>query len=493
MFCRGVSNTMFFQPFFYFYLFFSTLKEEKGTLSFKIQKKNMVLRRSLFCSHYYKSSSTSCWRRRTFATSHNNKITKKNEAFSIYIHWPYCESKCTYCNFNKYVNPSDPPVERLTRAMIRELEFYLSEPRFGVLHNKRVTSIYFGGGTPSLAKPSTISRILQTVNQHISLDKDIEITLEANPTSSELARLRDFRDAGINRLSLGIQSFNDVDLKLLGRDHSASSAIRTLEEAKKLFPEVTFDMIFARPRQSLEDWQRELKQTLDLAGNHLSMYQLSFERGTPLWKFMRKGQIGSVDPELAADMYEETVRAATHHGFTHYEVSSYAKSRDAISAHNFSYWQGLDYIGIGPGAHGRLTDNVTKERIRTFGEFHPDRYMALCESEGEGIRKWSPLSPHDSLQELVVFGLRTRMGIPRYRYKKMTGQDLENVIDREFLDMCVRSNFLIVDNDDRNKSDILPYIPKHLEHEWEQGGIRPTEQGLERMDSILPKLLHLKQ
>ncbi|KAI9246274.1 hypothetical protein BDA99DRAFT_527288 [Phascolomyces articulosus] len=422
--------------------------------------------------------------KRTFVTNSN-----RNDAFSIYIHWPYCESKCTYCNFNKYVNPTDPPVERLTRSMIRELKFYLTEPRFNLLHNKRVTSIYFGGGTPT--KPSTIERILQTIDHYTPLDKNIEITME----SSELARLKAFRDAGVNRLSLGIQSFNDNDLKVLGRDHSATNAIRTLEEAKKLFRQVTFDMIFARPQQTLTDWQHELKQALDLAGDHLSMYQLSFERGTPLWKSMQKGLVANVDADLAADMYEETVRMATAYGFAHYEVSSYAKTREAISAHNFSYWQGRDYLGIGPGAHGRLTDHVTKQKIRTFGEFHPEKYMKLCESEGEGIRKWSTLSLRDSLEELIVFGLRTKMGIPRYRFKKMTDQDLDTVIDQEFLDTCTRSNFLTVDDDDSLSSleDRLQYIPPHLEYELKEGGIRPTEAGLARMDSILPQLLQIKE
>ncbi|KAI8139736.1 coproporphyrinogen III oxidase [Fennellomyces sp. T-0311] len=367
--------------------------------------------------------------------------------------------------------------------MVRELEFYLTEPRFGLSH-KRVTSVYFGGGTPSLSSPATVANVLNTITRHVPLDPDIEITLEANPTSSELARLRSFRDAGINRLSLGIQSFKDADLKVLGRDHSAESAIRTLEEAKQLFNQVTFDMIFARPRQTLADWKSELKQALELAGDHLSMYQLSFERGTPLWKSMQKAQVANVDPELAADMYEEAVQTASQHGFAHYEVSSYARNRSAISTHNFSYWQGLDYVG--PGAHGRLTNTVTKQRVRTFGEFHPEKYMTLCESEGEGIRKWVPLSSDDTLEEMIVFGLRTRMGIPQSRFKKMTGQELDSVIDPDFLALCVQSGFLVVDGSPAE----LPYVPKHLE--WEKGGgIRPTEEGLARMDSILPQLLRI--
>ncbi|CDH51269.1 coproporphyrinogen iii oxidase [Lichtheimia corymbifera JMRC:FSU:9682] len=380
--------------------------------------------------------------------------TKAHDQYSVYIHWPYCESKCTYCNFNKYVNPAQPPVERLTDALVRELRFYLDEPRFG-LRDKRVASVYFGGGTPSLASPKTIERILDTLD----ITSDVEVTLEANPTSAESERLQSFRHVGINRLSLGIQSFNDHDLKILGRDHSAASAFSIINKAKHMFDKVTFDMIFARPGQSIHGWKQELKQALDLAGDHLSIYQLSLERGTPLWKASTKRQLPPVaSSEEAADMYDMTVDEAAAHGFSHYEVSSYARTRQAMSKHNFSYWQGMDYLGIGPGAHGRLTDIQNHQRIRTFGE-------------------------------LFVFGLRTRMGIPRSRFEEMTGYKLEQVVNEDMLSLYVDAGLLLVNNDE----GLERYVPEHLQHEWTRGGIRPTERGLAVMDTLLPNLLSLSE
>ncbi|KAI8875118.1 radical SAM enzyme, partial [Backusella circina FSU 941] len=232
----------------------------------------------------------------------------------------------------------------------------------------------------------------------------------------DASHLKAFHKAGINRLSLGIQSFNSNDLKLLGRDHSGTEALYALEHAKNIFEKVTFDLIYARPGQTLDAWKNELKMALDIAGSHLSMYQLTLERSTPLHKLYTKGKLPPLpSTDEAADMYEETVNIANKYNYTHYEVSNYAKSEDAISRHNYSYWQGMDYLGIGPGAHGRLTNLNTNQRIRTFGEFHPDKYMTLCESEGEGLRKMIPISTNELAEELIVFGMRTRMGIPRSR------------------------------------------------------------------------------
>ncbi|KAI9319228.1 coproporphyrinogen III oxidase [Dichotomocladium elegans] len=383
-------------------------------------------------------------------------------------------------------DPHHPPIERLTRALLRELTFYLNEPRFG-LKKKSISSVYFGGGTPSLATPSAIAQIIDA----LGVPKDTEVTLEANPTSSEEARLEAFRDAGINRLSLGIQSFDDKDLKLLGRDHSAESAIRVVEKAKRMFDKVTFDMIFARPGQTREGWNYELKHALELAGDHLSIYQLSMERGTPLWKSYQNGKLPALPTaDDAADMYEDTVQTAQSFGFQHYEVSSYAKTAQAISKHNFAYWQGIDYVGIGPGSHGRLTDMERQQRVRTFGEFHPDKYMTLCEAEGEGIRKWVPIPYEDALEELVVFGLRTRMGIPASRFEALTGRSLDSVIDQDMLRLYVDEGLLKV----TAPSGSEEYVPSHLAHEWKSGeGIRPTEKGLAIMDSILPNLLKIER
>lgn len=417
------------------------------------------------------------------------KSVSFSQPFSVYIHWPYCESKCTYCNFNKYVNPKNSPDNRLMNAMKRELTYFLNHERYQ-LKNKKIHSIYFGGGTPSLAQPEVIDCLLNTLDQHIGISKETEITLEANPTSVEEYKLKQFKQAGVNRLSLGIQSFNEQDLKLLGRDHSKTEAFKALFTAKQLFEKVSFDLIYARPGQTIKDWKRELKDALEIAGDHLSMYQLSVERSTPLHKQYLKGLIPEIpDDDLSAEMYEETIRLSKEYGFNHYEVSSYAKGQQAISRHNFSYWQGMDYLGIGPGAHGRLTDHVSQQRVRTFGEFHPDKYMALCEKEGEGIRKIEPIQFQDMAEELIVFGLRTRMGIPRSRFKNLTSRSLEKFVDKEQLKMLIENGFLIeekgiVDN------NINSFVPKELLNQWKDGGgIRPTEMGLERIDYILPRLL----
>ncbi|KAI8336029.1 hypothetical protein BD560DRAFT_440452 [Blakeslea trispora] len=356
----------------------------------------------------------------------------KAQPFSIYIHWPYCESKCTYCNFNKYINPINPPYERLANAMATELTYFLTHPTYQ-LEKRKLHSIYFGGGTPS---------------RYTSIHDQTEISMEANPTSIETDQLKEFRDVGVNRLSL----------------------------AKEIFQphRVTFDMIYARPGQTAEAWQRELEKALGLAGDHLSMYQLSLEKSTPLHKQVMKGIVkGISDSDVAADMYENTITVAKQHGFTQYEVSSFARHQQSIS--------------IGPGAHGRLTNDHVRER--TFGEFHPEKYMVLCESEGEGIRKFQPISSQDMAEELIVFGLRTRMGIPRLRFRTMTnGKSLDDFIDRQALDMFIEAGFLV---DESNKTDpqMFSYVPKELEYEWSEGGIRPTEAGLERIDSILPRLI----
>ncbi|KAL7318920.1 hypothetical protein PS15m_002100 [Mucor circinelloides] len=319
--------------------------------------------------------------------------------------------------------------------------------------------------------------------------------MEANPTSIEQSKLKQFKQAGVNRLSLGIQSFNTQDLKMLGRDHTGKEALKALSLAKDIFDKerVTFDLIYARPGQTTNDWKKELQQALDIAGDHLSMYQLTVERSTPLHKQSLKGLLPSIpDPDTAADMYEATVRIAADYGYQHYEVSSYAKDQKAISRHNFSYWQGMDFLGIGPGAHGRLTDIHKNQRIRTFGEFHPDKYMTLCEAEGEGIRKLQPISVHDVAEELIVFGMRTRMGIPRSRFSKMTGGEiLDHVIDTEALQLFIEANLLV--QEDAMTDDLGCFVPKELLYEWEKGGgIRPTEAGLERIDYILPRLLKVK-
>ncbi|CAO3646091.1 unnamed protein product [Cunninghamella echinulata] len=371
--------------------------------------------------------------------------------------------------------------------MEKEINYYFDHYQ---LYNRPLHSIYFGGGTPSLAKPTELGYLIDLLDKKVGLTPDIEITMEANPTSIELKNLHEFKNAGINRLSLGIQSFDDASLRLLGRDHSGTDGIRGIGQARKIFDNLTFDLIFARPGQSLISWKDELKLGLDLAADHISLYQLTIERSTPIQKALKKGNLPSLpDSDQIADMYEMTVDFTKEHGFRHYEVSNYSRHTKTMSQHNFSYWRGMDYIGIGPGAQGKITHG--QKRIRTFGEFHPDKYMSLCESEGEGIRKFTTISDDQFMEELVVFGLRTKMGVAYRSFEYLTqGKLLDDIINKEVLDMCIQSNFLIQQHDDSNQQYLKRYVPDNFRWEWENGGIRPTEEGLERIDTIVPLLLN---
>ncbi|KAH8551764.1 radical S-adenosyl methionine domain-containing protein 1 [Umbelopsis sp. PMI_123] len=414
--------------------------------------------------------------------------------FSIYFHWPYCESKCTYCNFNKYINPTFPPNERMLSAIKRELAFYMRHPKFG-LQARKLHSIYFGGGTPTLAPVFAIQSVIEEVDKIVGgLPNDIEITIEGNPTSSEVNKLQSLHNIGVNRLSLGIQSLRNEDLPVLGRDHTAKDAIHALESAKRIFGErgFTFDMIFGRPGNSLDDWKKELKQALCIAGDHMSIYQLTLERGTPLYKDVIAGKLAPIaGQEEIADMYEHVIEATAEHGYFHYEVSNYARTRTAMSRHNFAYWRGMDYIGVGPGAHGRLTQ-VDGDRLRTFGEFHPERWMAQCEEEGDGVRKMISMKPYQIPEELVLFGLRTKLGIPRSRFSAMTGgKQLEDTLQGDVVKSYVEHGLLINEGkkEDEEQAVMPEFVPVDCFSEFRDGTLRPTEKGLAVIDTIIPNIL----
>ncbi|KAJ2957084.1 hypothetical protein NQZ79_g7158 [Umbelopsis isabellina] len=313
-----------------------------------------------------------------------------------------------------------------------------------------------------------------------------------------MAKLQSLHETGITRLSLGVQSLCEDDLPILGRDHSAADAIRAIDIAKRIFGDrgFTFDMIFGRPGQSYKDWSKEIDQALSIAGDHISIYQLTLERGTPLFRDVMAGKVASIaDTEEIEDMYEHTIEKTASLGFCHYEVSNYAKTRNAISRHNFSYWRGMDYIGIGPGAHGRLTD-VHGNRLRTFGEFHPERWMAQCETEGDGhsVRKMIPMQAHQIPEELVLFGLRTKLGIPRSRFAQMTNNSqLDSILESHSLQSYIDLGLLVDDPAGQcyAKHDIPLYVPHDCVEELAQGAIRPTEKGLAVIDSIIPKILQI--
>ncbi len=352
--------------------------------------------------------------------------------FGVYVHWPFCQTICPYCDFN--VHKKSPIDETVWRQALRdELAHYAAETA-----GRTVTSLYFGGGTPSLMAPATVAALIDDVVTLWPTAPDIEITLETNPTSSEREQLADFRAAGINRVSVGVQSLDDAALKFLGRDHGAGDALQSLERAQAIFPRTTFDLIYARPGQTPDAWRHELNTALGHAGGHISLYQLTIEQGTP---FFREG-LKPLDEDSAADMFEATQEILAAAGYAAYEVSNHARRGDE-SRHNLTCWRGGDYLGIGPGAHGRLT--LEGSFFGTHQVHNPTRWLDLTRSKGHGTAKRRPLSAEDRARELLMMGLRLAEGIDKARFQTITGRTLEQMIDPHARDRLIDGALLVED------------------------------------------------
>lgn len=341
---------------------------------------------------------------------------------ALYVHWPWCLAKCPYCDFNSHERaPGDADQAAYKAALLGELEHYASQTS-----ERKLSSIFFGGGTPSLIAPDTIHAILENAQRLWGLDPDCEITLEANPTSIEAAKFRAFRDAGINRVSVGVQALNDAALQALGREHSVREALDALNIASAVFDRYTFDLIYARPDQGQGDWADELEQALELANGHISLYQLTIEPGTAFFRQNR----AEADEDLAADLFDLTQDICTDAGLPAYEISNHAAPGQE-SRHNMTYWQGGDYIGVGPGAHGRLT-NATKTRA-THQIAAPARWLEHAQDQGHATAKVRELSANERLEELVLSGLRLSQGLDAQRFLDLTGMDLLAVLNMEAL------------------------------------------------------------
>lgn len=322
--------------------------------------------------------------------------------FGLYLHWPFCQAKCPYCDFNSHVS-AQIDQSRWAAAFEAELDRAATETGDRVLN-----SVFFGGGTPSLMDVATVERIMERVRTHWRLANDLEVTLEANPTSIEAGRFRGYHEAGISRVSIGIQALNDGDLKRLGRLHSAREALAAVELARLTFDRVSFDLIYARQDQSVEDWEAELRQALDLEPDHLSLYQLTIEDGTAFGDRFRRGSLrGLPDEELGADLWDITQNLCEEVGLLAYEVSNHAKTGQE-SRHNLIYWKSGDWLGIGPGAHGRLTLN--KVRHETVAETAPGAWLAAVEA-GSGETERNALTSDETLEERLLMGLRLRGGV----------------------------------------------------------------------------------
>ncbi len=339
------------------------------------------------------------------------------EAFGVYIHWPFCLSKCPYCDFNSHVRHAAIDEQRFLRAFHREIETVAERVR-----GRTVSTIFFGGGTPSLMQPSTIAGVLNSIARQWRVAADAEITLEANPTSVEATRFRGYRAAGVNRVSLGVQALDDQVLAELGRLHTAREALEAVGVARLVFDRYSFDLIYARPNQTPKAWAKELKAALAEAGEHLSLYQLTIEPETPFAALHAAGRLQLPDEDTARALYDTTQEICAAHGLPAYEISNHARP-GAECRHNLVYWRAQEYAGIGPGAHGRL--DIDGERHATATARRPEAWLALVEAEGHGITSDEVLLREERADEFLLMGLRLSEGIELARYEAIAGRTLD--------------------------------------------------------------------
>jgi oxygen-independent coproporphyrinogen-3 oxidase len=338
-------------------------------------------------------------------------------AFGVYVHWPFCLSKCPYCDFNSHVRHAAIDEARHVRAFTAEIAATAAR-----VPGRTVSTIFFGGGTPSLMQPGTVGAILEAIAKHWTIAPDVEVTLEANPTSVEATRFHGYRMAGVNRVSLGVQALNDAELKTLGRLHSAQEALDAVAIARKVFERYSFDLIYARPGQTPQAWASELKRAIAEAAEHLSLYQLTIEQDTPFAALHAAGKLVTPDEDLARTLYDTTQEVCSAAGLPAYEISNHAR-RGAECRHNLVYWRGHEYAGIGPGAHGRL--DIAGERRATATERRPEAWLMRVEALGHGVVTDETLSHVEIADEFLMMGLRLAEGIDPASYEQIAGRPID--------------------------------------------------------------------
>jgi oxygen-independent coproporphyrinogen-3 oxidase len=377
-----------------------------------------------------------------------------SDRFGIYIHWPFCLSKCPYCDFNSHVS------EKIDQAAWREALLRELDEGADRTQGRTVTSVFFGGGTPSLMDPATTAALIERINARWPVADDIEITLEANPGTVDAERFREIRAAGVNRLSMGLQALDDSQLKFLGRVHDSAQAIKAVELARATFPRISFDLIYARPGQSLESWRAELNRAISMAADHLSLYQLTIEPGTAFHPMAARGDFIMPDDDHAAALFDLTQEVTEAAGLPAYEISNHARP-GAECRHNLLYWQGDDFLGVGPGAHGRLTDEdgrtTTHRRHRA-----PEIWRGMVLEKGQGTVESGILAADDRITELVMMGLRLTEGLSLKKFP-----DLEAALDPQGLAEMIEEGFL----------------------EKAQGYLRATTKGRILLNSLIEKVL----
>jgi len=338
-------------------------------------------------------------------------------AFGVYLHWPFCLSKCPYCDFNSHVRREQIDEARWVRAFTAEIASTAAR-----VSGRVVSTIFFGGGTPSLMQPQTVAAVIEAIARHWPIAPDAEITLEANPTSVEAERFRAYRAAGVNRVSLGVQALDDRALAALGRTHSAREALHAVGIARAVFDRYSYDLIYARPEQTPEQWSRELRNALREAGEHVSLYQLTIEPETPFAALHAAGKLHPPDETTARNLYDVTQEICAAHGLPAYEISNHARPGGECQ-HNLVYWRGQEYAGIGPGAHGRL--DIAGGRHATATEKRPESWLMRVESLGHGVVSEEALTPEQVADEFLLMGLRLTEGIDPARYTRLAGRPLD--------------------------------------------------------------------
>jgi putative oxygen-independent coproporphyrinogen III oxidase len=378
-----------------------------------------------------------------------------SEPFGVYIHWPFCLSKCPYCDFNSHVRAAAIDQPRYAAAFATEIAS--TADRIGA---RAVSTIFIGGGTPSLMQPATVAAVLDAVARHWTVAANAEITLEANPTSVEAERFHGFRAAGVNRVSLGVQALDDAALAGLGRRHTAAEALAAVRVAQSAFERSSFDLIYARPGQTLDAWKTELRAAIGEAAEHLSLYQLTIEQGTPFAALHASGKLTLPDPELARAFYDVTQEVCAAAGLPAYEVSNHARA-GAQCRHNLIYWRYHEYAGVGPGAHGRIVVDGTRRATAT--ERRPEDWLARVESGGHGVIVDEPLTRAQMADEFLLMGLRLTDGIDPARYRSLCGRALNDAR----IASLARDGF--VDQDD-------------------DGTVRVTRAGFPVLDAVIAQL-----
>ncbi|MBL4602070.1 MAG: coproporphyrinogen III oxidase [Emcibacteraceae bacterium] len=344
------------------------------------------------------------------------------------------------CDFNSHVREKINEAE-MASALLSEIDYYAE-----LVGKRAVKSIFFGGGTPSLMSAKTVENVIGRISDKFELSKNIEITLEANPTSVEASKFAGFSAAGVNRVSLGIQALNDHDLKALGREHSVNEALEAIELSQKYFKRSNFDLIYARMGQTIDQWQSELLQAIDMANGHLSLYQLTIERGTPFYGKWKKGELIIPDEDASAEMFELTNQICAEAGYPAYEVSNYARPGDE-SRHNLTYWQYQDYIGVGAGAHGRIT--VDRQTCATEQNKKPETWLKAVRNKGHATKVMEPLDKKMMAEEMIMMGLRLTQGIGYHDFKTRIGAPIEDFIAVDQWDLLKSQGFFSEDFPDR--------------------------------------------